>query len=104
MLSADENMIRGVDNKHFHSGVAVSDLYIEAKYGSFKEEWQNYAHLNVQQAEKAMTKANEFMKSEEVKAMTARAIGGYKQMFFTLRYCHRRSIEFMAYFVIDFLL
>ena len=73
-------MIDGViDNKHFHSGVAVSDLYIEAKYGSFKEEWQNYAHLNVQQAESAMTKANEFMKSEKVKEITAEGQNGGSQ-------------------------
>merc|ERR1712129_691705 len=47
VLPANESMIGLQDNKHFHAGVEVSDLYVEAKYGSFKEEWQNYSHLNV---------------------------------------------------------
>merc|ERR1712129_235392 len=40
-------------------------------------EWQNYAHLNVQQAEKAMTKANELMTTESIKKMFAQSPNPY---------------------------
>ena len=59
------------DTDHDHGGYKVFELCIKQKYGSLKEECANYKNLNIDGYNAAMTKATEFMKSKQIKAMSA---------------------------------
>ena len=70
-LPTDEQMIHGQDNYHGHSGVAVSEMYVQPKHISFKEEAMCYEHLTNAQFRCAVTKATNYLKTKE--AHTTRA-------------------------------
>eukprot|EP01084_Bolivina_argentea_P316410 548450_1 len=57
-------------NVHHHAGYAVSDLYVNQKYSSFKEEISNYKHLNITQYNKKYNKLTEYMKTENARIAT----------------------------------
>ena len=67
----------GWDNKHDHGGYKVSELFVNAKYGSFKDEIANYENFDIAQYEEAKTKTNKFIKSEKVKKITAKYTDGW---------------------------
>ena len=79
-LPANEQLIAGYDNKHDHGGYKVSELFVNAKYGSFKDEIANYENFDIVQYKQAHAKATMFIKSEKVKKITAKYTD-YKHMF-----------------------
>jgi len=76
-LTAEEQMIDGRDNTHDHGGYTVRDMYVEAKYNSFSEEYKHYKHLDIEQCQSAIQKANIYLKSNTIKKMKARATSGH---------------------------
>merc|ERR1712228_346265 len=72
VLTAKEQMIDVVDNKHEHFGVRVCDLFANKKYESFKEEIANYSNFGIAQYKEAKIKTEKFMKTKEIKKNKAK--------------------------------
>ena len=77
------------DNKIDHSGFRPCDLYVTAKYGSFKEEMSNYEHFDKKQMEAAGTKAAKYLKTDTIKRFKAYYWKGNKrEKKVGTQYCH----------------
>merc|ERR1712228_653440 len=72
VLTAKEQMIDVVDNKHDHFGMRVCDLFVNKKFESFKEEIANYSNFGIAQYKEAKIKTEKFMKTEEIRKIKAK--------------------------------
>jgi len=60
-------------NNNDHSGYKINDLYVEAKYSSFKEEIAHYPHFNIQDYKEIVEpKVNEFFTTKKVRQIKAK--------------------------------
>ena len=81
-LPTCQQMISIRDNTHDHGGHKVSELCVDGKYGSFKEEAMNYPNFTKEQYEAAWAKAIIYhRKSDRIKEITAKYTDGYEEMF-----------------------
>eukprot|EP01084_Bolivina_argentea_P191855 329491_1 len=68
-IEADEERIYNIND---HSGYRVSELFVKQKYRTFKEEIANYPYLLlIQYRNEVVTKANEYVSKDIVKATSA---------------------------------
>lgn len=56
-------------NVHYHSGYFISDLYVNQKYQSFKDEISHYDHFDMNMYSETTTKVDIYLASKKVKAL-----------------------------------
>eukprot|EP01083_Nonionella_stella_P059342 155223_1 len=58
-----------------HAGYDICELFIEAKYSSFKEEIRHYEHVSLKQYQKVTVKVNHYLDAKVIKQTTATEYG-----------------------------
>eukprot|EP01084_Bolivina_argentea_P038061 70380_1 len=70
------------NNQHHHSGYDISDLYIEKKYESFKEEILHYKFLHMANLNKVVAKVTQYENTDIFKKTTAAPELNYSKLHY----------------------